>query len=168
MLTCRHNKPRRIAARIVIDPELRISLDSRLVRSAGRYPTIVACDHSRLPGKRATGLRRANVDLIGLHRDRTGNLNLKALLGELGQRGMTNILIEGGGHTLGVFYDAGLADEAVIFVAPRLIGGYEAVSPLAGRGPAKMDNLAEPRDVSVRRLGCDHVYHLLLTDPTAI
>jgi len=166
-LTCRQGKPRRLAARIVIDPDAQIPLNTRLVRSANRFPTMVACDQSRLSGKRAASLQRAGLKLIGLRRDRTGGLDLRALLRELGRRHMTNILVEGGGHTLGAFYDAGLADEAVIFVAPRLIGGHEAVSPLAGRGPAKMHDLVEPRHFSVRRLGPDHVYNLLLTDPLA-
>lgn len=167
LLTCRQSKPRRLAARIVIDPDAQISLNTRLVRSANRFPTVVACDQSRLSGKRAASLQRAGLKLIGLRRDRTGGLDLRALLRELGRRHMTNVLVEGGGHTLGAFYDAGLADEAVIFVAPRLIGGHEAVSSLAGRGPAKMRDLAEPRNIHVRRLGPDHVYNLLLTDPSA-
>jgi diaminohydroxyphosphoribosylaminopyrimidine deaminase/5-amino-6-(5-phosphoribosylamino)uracil reductase len=110
-------------------------------------------------------LGQAGVELIGLKRDRAGDLDLGALLDEFGRRGMTNVMIEGGGRTLGAFYDAGLADEAVVFVAPRLIGGREAISPLSGVGPALMKQLFNPIEAEVRRMGIDHMYRLLLTDP---
>jgi diaminohydroxyphosphoribosylaminopyrimidine deaminase/5-amino-6-(5-phosphoribosylamino)uracil reductase len=54
---------------------------------------------------------------------------------------MTNVLVEGGGRVLGSFVDAGLADEAHIFVAAKLIGGEEAPGPLRHIGPATMQDL---------------------------
>jgi diaminohydroxyphosphoribosylaminopyrimidine deaminase/5-amino-6-(5-phosphoribosylamino)uracil reductase len=86
-------------------------------------------------------------------------------LDEFGRRGMTNVMVEGGGRTLGAFHDAGLADEAVVFVAPHLIGGRDAVSPLSGIGPELLRRLPKPIDAKVCRVGPDQVCRLLLTDP---
>ena len=113
-------------------------------------------------------MRKSGIELIGLKRDRSGDLDLGALLDEFGRRGMTNVMVEGGGRTLGAFHDAGLADEAVIFVAPRLIGGRDAVSPLSGIGPALMKQLREPVEAELCRMGSDQVYRLLLTDPARL
>ncbi len=168
LLTCREGRARRLASRVVIDPRLRIGLTSRLVRTAGRYPTIVACGDGFIPGKRAAALRKAGVELIGLGARRAGGLELGTLLDELGRRRMTNIMVEGGGRTLGAFWDAGLADEAVIFVAPRLIGGAEAVTSLAGVGPARMRQLREPLEAADRPMGRDRMYRLVFTDPDRI
>ncbi len=168
MLTCRLGRPRRNASRVVIDPQLRIGLTSRLVRTAKRHPTIVACGDGALSGKRAAALRKAGVELIGLGVQRSGGLDLGELLEELGGRRMTNIMVEGGGRTLGAFWDAGLADEAAIFVAPRLIGGEEAVASLGGVGPARMRQLREPLEVADQPMGRDRIYRLVFTDPDRI
>jgi diaminohydroxyphosphoribosylaminopyrimidine deaminase/5-amino-6-(5-phosphoribosylamino)uracil reductase len=87
-------------------------------------------------------------------------LDLKALMNELGRRGMTNIMVEGGGQTLGAFYDAKLIDEAVVFVAPRFIGGRHAVSPLVGIGPALIKDSLSPIETKFGRCGTDVVYQL--------
>lgn len=167
-LTCRHGRPGRVAARVVIDPKLRIPSRSKLVRTAGACPVVVATDRELMAGRRAKALGRAGVELIGLKRDRAGDLDLGALLDEFGRRGKTNVMVEGGGRTLGAFHDAGLADEAVVFVAPRLIGGREAVSPLSGPGPALMEQLGEPAGIEISTMGRDLMYRLLLTDPVRL
>ena len=62
----------------------------------------------------------------------------RALLEELGRREMTNVLLEGGGQLLGTFFDQQLIDECHIFVAPKLVGGADAIGPLSGRGVEQM------------------------------
>jgi len=76
------------------------------------------------------------------------------------------VMVEGGGRTLGAFHDAGLADEAVVFVAPRFIGGRQAPSPLNAKGPATLGEVAPPVWVGRSRCGQDDVYHIGLTDPS--
>jgi len=166
LLTCRHVRPRRIATRIVLDPTLRTPLRARLVRTAGRIPTIIVTGRQAARGPRRRRYERAGVNILGVRSTRAG-LDLKALLEELGRRGMTNVMVEGGGRTLGAFYDAGLADELVVFVARRIIGGRLAPSPLSGEGPRRLREIRPP--VAVRRLrsGPDDLYHVLLSDPTA-
>lgn len=73
---------------------------------------------------------------------------------------MTNLMVEGGGAVLGAFLDAGLADEAGVFVAPRLIGGRAAKGPLAGVGPAKMGDLPNVRVIEDRSIGSDRFVRL--------
>ena len=57
-----------------------------------------------------------------------------ALLTELGKRRMTKILVEGGAEILGSFFDHQQIDEDHIFLAPKLFGGSQALSALAGKG----------------------------------
>jgi diaminohydroxyphosphoribosylaminopyrimidine deaminase/5-amino-6-(5-phosphoribosylamino)uracil reductase len=65
-----------------------------------------------------------------------GRPDVGALLAELGRRQVTNVLVEGGGTVHGSFLDAGAVDEVHVFVAPRLVGGAAARTPVAGRGAA--------------------------------
>ena len=158
-LTCRQRRPRRVATRIVIDPRLRTPPSARLIRTARSVPTLLVTGFG-VPARRVRSYERAGVEITKLRRAGGGRLDLRRLLDELGGRAMTNVLVEGGGTTLGAFHDAGLADEALVFVSRRLIGGAQAPSPLGGRGVAAMADVSPPAETRVVRCGEDDVYRL--------
>lgn len=162
-LTCRHGRPRRLATRVVFDPSLRTPPDARLVRTARQVPTWIVTREQLVDSSRAGALHRAGVELMAAKHVR-GNVDLSALLRSFAARGWSNIMVEGGGETLGRFWDAGLADEAVVFVAPRLIGGRGAVPALGGGGLARVSDGRSPIQVERRLLGGDACYRLLFTD----
>ena len=66
-----------------------------------------------------------------------------------------NALVEGGGGVLGALFDLNLVDKVVAFVAPVIIGGRNAVSPVAGVGAERMTDALRLRDVTMRRFGED-------------
>ncbi len=68
---------------------------------------------------------------------------------------MTNVLIEGGGELLGSFFDAGEIDEVHAFIAPKLIGGRSASSPIRGAGLAMIGSALQLTDVSIQQAGGD-------------
>jgi len=164
MLNCRHGQPRRMATRLIIDPQLRTPLQAKVIKTARKIPTIIAADRRITGTQKTRKYQRAGAEVMGISNTKNG-LNLKQLLKALGKQDMTNIMVEGGGKTLGSFVDAGLADEAIIFVAPRLIGGKQAPAPLDGVGPAAMDQALVPIETKASASGCDTVYHLLLSNP---
>lgn len=162
-LTCRWGRPQRVATRMVLDPSLRTPVNARLVRTAREVPTIlVTGPRSGSAAKRRT-FERAGVELLRVGCGPDG-LDLTAMLRELGRRGMANVLVEGGGRTLGSFLDAGLADEALVFVSRRLMGGREAVAAVGGRGPELMKELCRPVWSRLSRCGEDDVYELRFTE----
>jgi diaminohydroxyphosphoribosylaminopyrimidine deaminase / 5-amino-6-(5-phosphoribosylamino)uracil reductase len=162
LLTCRHGRPRRAATRVVLDPHLRTPAGARLVKTARQAPTLIVTDRRLMESAALQRLVRGGAEVIGLPAAR-GRFELGTLLDELGAWGMTNVMVEGGGKTLGAFWDAGLADEAVVFVAPRLIGGAEARSALSGVGPARMRELRTSIETSVTSCEEDLVYRLVYT-----
>jgi len=74
---------------------------------------------------------------------------------ELGRRRMTNVLVEGGSALLGSFLDAGLIDEVHAYIAPKLLGGSDALSPIGGRGIESMTDALKLVDLKLERLGDD-------------
>lgn len=135
LLTARPPGPR-TAVRVVVDSQASLSSDSQLVRTAQESPVIVAAaamattdNHARLASAACEVLSLAGAT----HADR-----LLELLGELGRRRMTNVLVEGGGKLLGTLADANQIDELHVFVAPRIIGGQAAPSPIAGVGVSQI------------------------------
>lgn len=158
MLTCRHERARRTAVRIVLDTHLRTPVSSQLVRTAREVPTVIVADRRASAAARRRH-ERAGVEILPIRSSKAG-LDLGQLLDELGRRGMTNVMVEGGGKTLGAFIDAGLADEAIVFVSPRLIGGSAATSAIGGRGLDAVRQAAMPEGVRISRSGPDVLYRL--------
>ena len=164
MLTCRHVRPRRTAVRVVLDSRLRTPPAAKLVTTAATVPTWIVTTRAGLHrhARRARRLERAGCTLLGVAATRAGRVDPGALLTVLGERSWTNLLVEGGGRVLGAFFDAGLADEAHVFVAPRLIGGSDAPGPLGGQGPAELTVPDSARLVDARAVGVDRLYRFAL------
>ncbi len=153
-LTARPPGPR-LATRIILDSTARLPLDSHLVTTARSIPTlIVTGDHA--PSVARSELAARGVEVLALPGERPAP---SALLAELGRRRMTNLLVEGGGEVLGSFFDAGLIDEVHVFLAPRLIGGATARSPLEGTGVATMAEALALADWRVEMLEGDLYVH---------
>lgn len=151
LLTCRVGRPRRVATRVVLDSQLRISPQAKLVQTARHVPTWIFCRHS------ARGAARLEAAGCRVHRvaaDARG-VSLTAVLNLLGRHQMTNLLVEGGGTILGSFFDQQLGDELHMYVAPRLIGGKKATGALDGRGVNAVSDAAAalPPEARLRRLG---------------
>ncbi len=149
LLTARPAGPR-VATRIVFDSQARLPFESQLVCTAREVPLVIATAPSARRDSVAR-LREMGVEVIecGTAPSDGGNgrTDPGALLAELGRRRMTNLLVEGGSELLGSFFDAGLIDEAHVFVAPKLLGGSGAKSPLAGAGrssPRELPDLVDP------------------------
>ena len=111
----------------------------------------------------------ANAHLFkDAHRERTlvyHRRPLRAVLRELGKRGVTSVLIEGGTRVLGEAFDRRLVDEVQFYVAPLLLGGPQVVIGGHGVGAtAEAPQLVEP---SYTRVGPDLRLRALVTYPSA-
>ena len=82
-------------------------------------------------------------------------LDLEHLLRGLAARGVSSLLVEGGATTLGAFVDAGLVDAWVAHIAPVLVGGAGALSPLGGLGAGDLSSLSRLGPLRVTPLGPD-------------
>ena len=125
-------------ARVVFDSEARLPTTSKLVRSASEVPVFLVC--SRAASRANTdALEAAGVDLIVATGENEG-ARVRSALTELGARGLTSLLLEGGPHLAGAFMDAGEIDEVRLFIAPMLVGGRHARAPLEGQGVELIDS----------------------------
>lgn len=127
---------RRTALRVVLDTRAVLPDASQLLQTARQTPLMVVIGEEALPVDRQR-LAAAGCEVF-LTEGATPAARLDSLLAELGRRRLTNVLVEGGSRLLGSLFDARQIDEAHVFVAPRLCGGADAPSPLAGEGLAEM------------------------------
>jgi diaminohydroxyphosphoribosylaminopyrimidine deaminase/5-amino-6-(5-phosphoribosylamino)uracil reductase len=80
---------------------------------------------------------------------------LGAVLDELGARGILQVLVEGGSRVAHAFHRDGVVDRYVVYLAPALFGGDDAVPMFGGPGASTMEGVWRGRLVSVTRLGED-------------
>jgi diaminohydroxyphosphoribosylaminopyrimidine deaminase/5-amino-6-(5-phosphoribosylamino)uracil reductase len=150
---------RRTPARVVIDPELEIWLESRLVKTAHDAPVIVACSQramaaAPLASKRAH-LARAGVTLHPLPPG-VGGLDIGLLLEQLcSQRGVCTVMVEGGPILLGSLLQADLIDLAVVYIAPLVLGDEQARPMATGRVAETLTQGRRLELLRVKQLGPD-------------
>jgi diaminohydroxyphosphoribosylaminopyrimidine deaminase / 5-amino-6-(5-phosphoribosylamino)uracil reductase len=144
-----HRQPRRV----VFDSEGRLPLESNLVRGAAEVPLTVVV--SRAAPRTATdALEAAGADIVVVSGANEPDRVCSAL-DALGSAGITSVLLEGGPHLAGAFFDAGEVDELRLFLAPLVIGGAGARDPLEGEGVAAIDDATRALSLDVERLGDD-------------
>jgi len=151
-LTARPPGPR-TAVRIVMDRQARTPLKCQLVRTARETPTLIAAG-AVASTERINLLRDAGCEVWQAASDDSPQV-ARQLLDELGRRRMTNLLIEGGAEILGAFFDAQLVDEAHVFIAPKIAGGRDAPSPVAGMGVELMQQALQLQEVKIEQVGED-------------
>jgi diaminohydroxyphosphoribosylaminopyrimidine deaminase / 5-amino-6-(5-phosphoribosylamino)uracil reductase len=133
------------------DPEL-----TNRLPDATRQPLRVVLDSRRgIPGTARVfqDQERSPTLLAAVGGD--GRVDLPALLETLGERGILSVLVEGGATVNGAFFDAGLVDGVVAFVAPIVIGGSSALSAVGGEGVARLAEAHRLVNLEVRQVGDD-------------
>jgi diaminohydroxyphosphoribosylaminopyrimidine deaminase / 5-amino-6-(5-phosphoribosylamino)uracil reductase len=151
LLTARPPGPR-VAARIVLDSSARLPISSQLARTACDVPVIVAVTDRASAAKRDE-LVELGCDVVAF--PGIGRVPIARLLTELGRRGMSNVLVEGGGQVLGSFADEGHIDQLEVYIAPILEGGDHARTALRGKGVDSMRDAVRLRDVEISQVGDD-------------
>lgn len=152
LLTARPPGPR-TAVRVVVDTRASLPSTSQLVRTARDVPVLVAVGPDA-PGADRRRLEHAGCEVFVCPSDsRAGRID--QLLAELGRRRMTNVLVEGGGQLLGTLFDTGHIDEVHVFVAPKIVGGENAPSPIDGDGVVEIGQAVELDSARWQPIGPD-------------
>ncbi len=157
LLTARPAGPR-FATRILVDSSARLPLESQLVRTCHESPVLVITT-AAAPREQQLMLEQAGVEVVQIDADAAGHPDLRLLAAELGRRKMTNVLLEGGGTLLGSFFDACLVDEVHAFIAPKIVGGARAKSPVLGQGLETIPAVASLEDPEIEVLDGDLYLH---------
>jgi diaminohydroxyphosphoribosylaminopyrimidine deaminase/5-amino-6-(5-phosphoribosylamino)uracil reductase len=138
------------ATRIILDSGAKTPIDAKVVRTAREQPTLLAVAPNASPA-RLRRLKNAGVQILELDLQ-----NLRLVFEALAGEGFHKILVEGGGEVhASVLREAGLADEACIFIAPKIVGGRGAKTPVEGEGLSTMAEALCLSKLSVERFGDD-------------
>jgi diaminohydroxyphosphoribosylaminopyrimidine deaminase / 5-amino-6-(5-phosphoribosylamino)uracil reductase len=135
--------------RVVVDSRLEISAAARVLQPPGR--ALVYTTNS--DAARVAALASDHVEVALLHADANGKTDLAAMLADLARRSVNELHVEAGEKLNASLLRAGLVDELLLYVAPRLMGEGRAIAALGSLG-----SLAESFDfefIDVERVGAD-------------
>lgn len=122
--------------RIICDSNLRIPLESQIVKTAKEIPTIVAAKEQvfteELEQKR-TALLDHGIKVL-LVKEKDGQIDLLELMELLGKEDIDSILLEGGGILNDSALRQGIVQKAYVYIAPKMFGGQGAKTPVEGEG----------------------------------
>lgn len=152
-LTCRINDDKSLI-RIIVDTNLRIPLDSKVVKNEDKS-TIVATTISSDENKKQA-LRKLGIKVIEVP-SKNNRVNLRELVKRLGQDGIDSILIEGGGTLNFSALQENIVDKVIFYIAPKILGGENSKSSIAGEGFSKLSEAVKLTNTSYRKVGEDLV-----------
>jgi len=132
--------------RIVLDAGAYLDGKRRIFQLNSKAPTWVAVSEDRDYPEADDVIRVPRGD---------GGVDMAVLMDELGKRGITSLLIEGGGTTHASAFNAGIVDKVMFFVTPKILGGREAVSPVEGPGRETVDEAIQLDQMTATPIGQD-------------
>jgi diaminohydroxyphosphoribosylaminopyrimidine deaminase/5-amino-6-(5-phosphoribosylamino)uracil reductase len=141
--------------RIVIDSRLRIPRSAKILTQQRQAKTIIATTDAA-PKARLRALEQLGIEVLVLPGER-GRVSLKQFLALLGQRGMTSVMVEGGGELNAAFLNAKLVNHVRLYVAPTLLGGAQSKGVIGGASPRRLADAWKLKQVQTRLLGKDVV-----------
>lgn len=149
-LTTRLSIPGLHPARIIVDSRLRVPETARVLDKAAEtiVLTTLQADVTKLGRLRELGVE---VIICG----EGPRVDLEFAMGALGDRGISSILLEGGGVLNGAMLQAGLVDKVMLFYAPIIVGGNGAPSAFAFNGPEEMSAALRLKGVTMQAFGED-------------
>ena len=141
--------------RVVVDSTLRIPLKAQILARQQQAKTLVATTDSANASRKRELVKRG-IEVLILP-SRYGKVSLPALMRELGQRGITSLLVEGGGELHAAMLKAKLVQHVRLYVAPLLLGGGDAKGVIGGKSPSRLTSALKLRNVKTRVVGDDLV-----------
>lgn len=139
--------------RIVVDSTLRIPMKAQILSRQERAKTIVATT-TLASAFRKRALLKHDIEVLTLPNVR-GKVSLPALMRELGRRGVTSLLVEGGGEINAAMLKAKLVQHVRWYMAPVLLGGVDAKAVIGGKSPARLASALRLRNFITRSVGGD-------------
>ncbi len=136
--------------RVVADRRLRLSPDARLLRDAPALPLWILTA-AEPPADAARALEKAGATLLPV-----AEPFLRNALALLAERGITRLLVEGGGRLVAALLREDLVDRLHLATAPLLLGG-DALAAVGDLGVERVDAAARFEAVEDLRLGGDHL-----------
>lgn len=146
--------------RVIVDSNARTPLNSTVVTDKSAQ-TIIAVT-SNAPNEKISALKNFGVEIIFAGDGE--RVDLKILMSELARREITSVLVEGGGTIHFSMLKEKLVDKIFAFVAPKILGGENSLTAVAGAGFEKLSDAVELKNFTAQKLGEDFLLSGYVTE----
>lgn len=136
--------------RIVVDSSLKIDINANVVQDKSAKTIVATTD--KADKDKILKLQAQDVDVIVVDKDKNDKVDIEKLLDILGQQNICSILVEGGATLSGSFVAKKLVDKVYFFIAPKIVGGNEAKTPVAGTGILNLQEALALKDIQIEKL----------------
>ncbi|WP_068555535.1 bifunctional diaminohydroxyphosphoribosylaminopyrimidine deaminase/5-amino-6-(5-phosphoribosylamino)uracil reductase RibD [Thermotalea metallivorans] len=153
LTTRRGDRQGKDPVRIIVDSRARIPLDAKVLHVSSKARTILATT-SLADGNKLSTLEKMGVEVI-MTPCQDNQVDLPYLMKALGERKIDSVLLEGGSTLNYAALEAGIVDKIVAFIAPKILGGDRAKTPVGGKGKASVADSLLLRDIAICRFQDD-------------
>ncbi|WP_301107967.1 bifunctional diaminohydroxyphosphoribosylaminopyrimidine deaminase/5-amino-6-(5-phosphoribosylamino)uracil reductase RibD [Sporosarcina sp.] len=150
LLTTRLPQGGKSPIRVILDSRLRTPENSQVIQNS-EAPTWIFCANDA-ESKREELLSKPHVQIIRMPKSQ---LIINEILLELGSRGIMTLFVEGGATVNSSFVTARAVQKVICYMAPKLLGGKESLTPVSGMNPHFMNEAVELTFESVEMIGPD-------------
>ena len=144
LMTYRGEKKYSQPVRVILDSSLKIPLDAKIINSVDISPVIIYASE-KADIKKIELLKSKNIQVLKVPLE-NNMLDLHSVLSSLYDLGYMNVMVESGSKINGSFFDKGLVDKLEIFIAPKIIGGENAIPVIGGKG---IDYMSEAKILNI-------------------
>ncbi|WP_353893841.1 bifunctional diaminohydroxyphosphoribosylaminopyrimidine deaminase/5-amino-6-(5-phosphoribosylamino)uracil reductase RibD [Proteinivorax hydrogeniformans] len=139
--------------RIIVDSTAQIPLSANVLNIDSKAKTIIATTE-RADSSKLSSLEAKGAEII-ITPNKTGKVDLTYLLDKLGEMKIDSLLIEGGGQLNFSAFSTNNVDKVLNFIAPKIIGGKNAITPVTGQGIEYINDAISLTEIDVRRFDDD-------------
>ena len=165
-LTARNGEGVRPRFRVVVDSSLRTPAGARIFSEKASEVVVVTTEAA--PAAAREALETVGARILVAEMDSRGRVDLRDTMRKLTGLGVSTCLLEGGSGLLTSAFDAGIIDRVVLFYAPMLIGGDDALPLWGGEGTAELGAAPRLRRLQYREFGSDRVVEGYLRLPLPV
>jgi len=154
MLNCRFDGNVSQPMRIICDTNLRTPINSKIIKTAKQYKTIIAVSTN----ENHQPYIEAGCDIITVKKGSDGKLDLSELIKKIGELKIDSVIIEGGSVISYSALKYGIVNKIQSYIAPKIFGGVNSPSPVGGIGVSIPDNCVKIENIEITKLGDDYLF----------
>ncbi|MDK9709878.1 bifunctional diaminohydroxyphosphoribosylaminopyrimidine deaminase/5-amino-6-(5-phosphoribosylamino)uracil reductase RibD [Acidaminobacter sp.] len=140
--------------RVVVDSTLKIPLNAKILHLDSDAPTLIATT-DRADSEKATALQSMPGVKLIITPQKDGKVDLDYLMFVLGEQGIDSLLLEGGATLNASALESKIVDKVLMFIAPKILGGQNAPTPVGGSGIEVLENAVRLKGMKAVEIGDD-------------
>ncbi|MBL4935472.1 bifunctional diaminohydroxyphosphoribosylaminopyrimidine deaminase/5-amino-6-(5-phosphoribosylamino)uracil reductase RibD [Clostridium sp. YIM B02515] len=142
--------------RVILSKYGNLPEEAKVLKVDDRTKTLIIAS-AKIPKEKEEFFIKKGIDIIKLE-EKSGRLDFKDIVKVLGEKGIDSLYIEGGSEVLASAFEGKVVSKVYAAVAPKIIGGKDAVTPVGGAGIERMRDAIVLKKVKHEIIGADVIF----------